>query len=435
MKIGIVIQHYDARNDIRDLVELLSSERDIVIFGSAEALKRISKGPYELRVFQQSWKLRDLIWRKAYHYFSKLPKSKNNYLITELFKLSVVGSRLRRLFAALMLRARRFLPQLMSFDDYLMRIQHVDRTKVDDIDEVFFITELSDPAFLAHVLRKAIPASGYVYSWDHACKHVRFSERVSKYYVWHNGIIDDLAELQGIDRLKCEVVGATQLSYIWNYINQPSLREAVYPGEYIYYGCGVGHIGMAEQEARLVKFLAQSLLNLNEDLVLLVRPYPMLLEMGFFDEIKRMPNVKFDIGYREERSDRSLSHEDIYHKLNLQEHALAFIHCGTTMGLESAFFDVPVLFLQVDDFDFGVPMSDFYHLSKFIHQYHNDRYMMSYNSGKNVVRRTCDLEGVLESLLVDGYSYRDYNSYVRRGLKLRPLQDIVDVMFKHKKIV
>jgi hypothetical protein len=121
----------------------------------------------------------------------------------------------------------------------------------------------------------------------------------------------------------------------------------------VYYGCGVGAIEMARQEARLIGFLAETLQQVAPDVTLLVRPYPMLAETEFFRALRERPNVRFDEDYRQGRKDRSLTREAIFERLNLQEHALAFVHCGTTMGLEGAYFEAPVLFLDLDDIDYG----------------------------------------------------------------------------------
>jgi hypothetical protein len=422
MKLGIVIQHYDARNDVRELVELLARDHDVVLFGAEEKLRDI-KAPCETRAFQQRKRLSDRIWLQLFNLFGELPASRNNFLITELFKLAALPP-FRRWIASTRLRLRMHLPSLMPFDFLLDRLAGSDFTPVDDIDRFLVITELSSPAFLARILQAGIPVDAYVYSWDHACKHVTFSKRVDRWLVWHEGIAEDLVTLQGIPRERIEVVGATQLAYIHEYLRRPELRVPKRHDRYVYYGCGVGFVDMARQEAKLIGFLADTLREVDPELVLLVRPYPMLANTDFFQALRQRPNVEFDEDYRAGRTDRSLTRDAIFGRLNLQEHAIAFVHCGTTMGLEGAYFDTPVLFLDLEDFDYDYPANGFMHLRSFIHQYHNERYMLA-PTLPNVVTRAADLQVALARVLDDPQGARQFNGVLSQRLPLKPLDEIV----------
>jgi hypothetical protein len=296
---------------------------------------------------------------------------------------------------------------------------------VDDIDRFLVITELSSPRFLSRALRAGKRVDAYVYSWDHACKHATFSTRIHRWLVWHGGITDDLVELQGLSRERISAVGATQLAYVHEYLRRPDLRERRFAGRYVYYGCGVGYLEMAKQEARLIGLVAETLQDVAPDVALVVRPYPMLADTDFFKALRQRPNVCFDDDYRLDRKDRSLSRDAIFGRLNLQENAEAFVHCGTTMGLEGAYFDSPVLFLDLEDFDYGDEQSGFMDLRRFIHQYHNERYMIR-DGYPNVVRRAGHLPATLSSLLADPKPFRAYNRALTADIRLRALTDVVD---------
>ena len=45
------------------------------------------------------------------------------------------------------------------------------------------------------------------------------------------------------------MLGSTQLVYVKDYLESPAARRRLVTGRYVYFGCGVGHPGMAEQEA------------------------------------------------------------------------------------------------------------------------------------------------------------------------------------------
>lgn len=421
LKLGIVIQHYDARNDIRELVDLLAREHEIVLFGAAEKLCDIPAACSK-RAFRQRLRLTDRFWLQAWNLVGELPASRNNFLVAERFKLAPLPP-VRRAIAAARLRLRLRLPSLMSFDFLLDRLAGSDTTPVEDIDRFLVITELSSPRFLSTVLRSGKPVDAYVYSWDHACKHATFSKRIDRWLVWHEGIADDLVELQGLPRERIHVVGATQLAYIHEYLSRAELRERRHPGRYIYYGCGVGTIETARQEARLIRFLAEILGQVAPDVTLLVRPYPMLAETEFFRALREQPNVRFDEDYRRERKDRSLTRDAIFERLNLQEHAAAFVHCGTTMGLEGSYLGVPVIFLDLRDFDYGVKADAYLGLGRFIHQYHNERYMIRENC-PSVVTSSARLAPALKDLLEGVADWTTYNKAIAGRMPLKSLEDV-----------
>jgi len=419
----MVIQHYDARNDVRELVELLAAKHDVVLFADERMLRGVL-APCEKRPFKQRLRPSDRFWLQAWNFFGELPASRNNFLVTELFKLAPLSHARRAIaFARLWLRMR--LPSLMSFDFLLDRLVGSDMTPVDDIDRFLVITELSSPRFLSRALRAGKRVDAYVYSWDHACKHATFSTRVYRWLVWHDGITDDLVDLQRLPRERIFAVGSTQLAYIYEYLGDPELRERRVPQRYVYYGCGVGYPEMARQEARLIGLVAEALQDVAPDVALVVRPYPMLAETDFFETLHKRPNLRFDDDYRSGRKDRSLSREAIFERLNLQEHAEAFVHCGTTMGLEGAYFDSPVLFLDLEDFDYADEKGGFTDLRRFIHQYHNERYMIR-DGYPNVVRRSRHLSATLSSLLADPNRFRAYNRSLAADIPLRALTDVVD---------
>jgi hypothetical protein len=421
VKVGIVIQHYDARNDVRELIDYLENSDEVVLFGSCQALREIST-PSEKRAFRQHIRIRDLFWLQAWNLFGELPASRNNFLITELFKLAGL-SPVRRRIAGLRLKLRLMLPSLISFDFLLDRLGGSDTTLVEDIDRFLVITEVSSSPFLSGVLRAGIPVDAYVYSWDHACKHATFSKRIDRWLVWHEGIAQDLVELQRVPSDRIRVVGATQLAYVHEYLSRPELRERRIDAAYMYYGCGVGIIEMAGQEARLIEMLAETLQRVAPDVRLLVRPYPMLADTDFFRALRDRPNVRFDEDYREGRSDRSLTRDSIFERLNHQEHALAFLHCGTTMGLEGAYLRPPVLFLDLQDVDYGLPRSHPLHLSRFTSQYHNQRYMTG-EASPNVIRDLTSLENCLAGICAGSEDYSAYNHRLARLMPLRSLSEV-----------
>jgi hypothetical protein len=93
------------------------------------------------------------------------------------------------------------------------------------------------------------------------------------------------------------------------------------------------------------------------------------------------------------------------------------------MGLEGAYFETPVLFLALEDLDYGVAPSNDLHLSRFIRQYHNERYMLA-ASVPNVVTRCAELRTALVEALADPRGASRYNATLSDRLPLKPLREI-----------
>jgi hypothetical protein len=421
MRIGLILEHYDGRNDVRELVSRLAERHELMIFASRGVLEKVG-GEVPGRAFDQRLTFAQRCWLQLFNFVGEVPRSRDNVLITETFKFANVEC-WRRYLAMLRLRVRLVLPGLLSFDVLLRHLEGCDRTRIDDVDNFLIITELTSPCFLAHVLAAGKPVDAYVYSWDHACKHTKVSRRIRRWFVWHEGIRDDLVQLQGIDADSVRTVGATQLAYVREYLEKPDLRLRRRDGRYMYYGCGTGHPAMAEQEARLIAILAQVLHGVDPSVTLLVRPYPFLAGTRCLQDLAKRPNVELDLGYREGKADNSLRREDIFARLNMQEHSLAFVHCGTTMGLEGAYLPAPVLFLDLQDVDYGGSAGSFLHLQKFIHQYHNDRYMIV-EGFPNVIRSRKQLESVLRRVLAEPEEFMGYNAAIASAMPLRALPEI-----------
>ena len=427
MRLGIAIQHYDARNDVRDLVALLSERIDLILFARPGHLGGFA-APGEVRYFRRAEARRHWWWSQMFRFFGGIPRSRNNFFITEASKLALVDP-VTRLKAMAALRTRMLGPRWLSATKYLERLRGCDATPVEDVDGFLFITEYSDPAFLSHVLASGKPAWTYLYSWDHACKHTIMPAGVSGYLVWNTELARDMEDLQQVPVNQCHPVGATQLAYVKTYLDTPALREPALPHRYLYFGCATGHLAFALQEVRVIRFVAEVMAKELPSHKLVVRPYPMFARMDFFEELRQLPNVAFDEEFMRNRRDRSLTHQDIYHKLRLQEHADAFIHLGTTMGFEGAYLDTPILFLDLEDFNYGRPRRDLLHLRQFIHQYHNERYMLQ-DGYPNVVRRTGDLAAAVRGAVRCRGDYLRYNRAISGLTPLRSLEAIADAVLQ-----
>lgn len=422
MKIGVCVADYDIRNDLPDLLRCLAQSQTVVVLAPPQEVQRLGTGPWEIRPVRAKAGGWNRLWLKLFSRLGKVPASRDNFLQHALYLLQKVDPR-KRARAATWLRLRLKLPQVFSFD-LLLRLLRGQVAEIGDLNAVLFITNVSSPELLAQALRAGLPCLAYVYSWDHAPKFDRFSLRMTRYFTWNQGVADDLAQLQDVAPSRTTPVGASQLVSLREYLNSPKARQRRIPFRYVYYGCAVGIPQLAVQEVRLAEWLAEELAQVDIGLKLIVRPYPMLRDTTCFRRLRTRPNVVFDDEYRAEVQERAIPREGLFAKFNLQEHAEAFFHCGTTMGLEGAYFDTPVFFLAPDDLDFGVSTDSELYFPRFFHTNHNEKYLL-FPGFPNVVRRTADLRLRLDALLADRARFLDYNRVVRAETPLRSMEDIV----------
>jgi hypothetical protein len=384
--IGILINHYDARNDIRDLVAEIARSHRVVLLSREKTLAHPLPAGVELRPLVSVHPNKRNFWSKVFSWFGRLPKSRENYYINELFKLGRL-SPFRQTIGKLKLNLQMWIPRFISINKLLPNMSQCDDTDISDIDSFLLITEFADIPMLARICDSGKPAWAYLYSWDHPCKHTVLTDRLTGYLVWNKKLAKDMEELQGVSLDKCKIIGATQLCPIVDYLASTSTlpRQGRIEGRpYFYFGCGTGYAPLSRREIKLIADLADLLSKEFPDHLLLVRPYPMFNDDSVLAEIKAKPNVRIDDEFRSFQVGRSLRSVDIHKRLDLQRGSACFIHIGTTMGYEAAFLGCSVVFINlIADSNTG-GADDTESLSTFARQYHVQRYLVgNYPSSTN----------------------------------------------------
>lgn len=201
--IGILINHYDARNDIRDLVSEISQTHRVILLSKDKSLSHSLPKGVELRPLIATKFIRRQFWTKVFAWFGKIPKSKENYYINELFKLG------RLTFFRLFIQKIKFylrmnMPRFFNINDILPKLSQCDKTNIFDIDAFLLITEFSDIPMLARICDSGKTAWAYLYSWDHPCKHTVLTDRLTGYFVWNDKLANDMEELQNVPVEKCK---------------------------------------------------------------------------------------------------------------------------------------------------------------------------------------------------------------------------------------
>jgi hypothetical protein len=425
--LGLSVEHFDFRVDLHRFIETLAEHVNVVVF-TDRPFTTPMKGLKEVRLYRQRRSFIAGLVSRLFLIARRLPKSRNNFFITEWFTLSNLP-RARQRRGLFYLRLRRLLPWGISVDSALPFLGAGDATNLDGIDSFLHITRIGSVPFLARTVASGKPNSAYIYSWDHPCKHTTIPRHgLQSYFTWNQGLSRDLVELQGVNPALIREVGATQLAPLKQYLETPAARIRLVAGDYVYYACGTGTPDLVRQEVAVIHLLAKMLKEISPSTTLLVRPYPNLLDWTCYDSLKTESNVRFD-WFRQEGQGRQLSPAQVFEKYNKIEHARAIIHLGTTLGWEACYFDVPVLFLTMDDFVSEARGQ--FDLRNFIHQFHNDKYMIL-DEFPNVVRRQSDLAPALRGALERSAEFLAYNRAVAGATPLRSLdaiaQDILGVL-------
>jgi len=419
--LGISVEHFDFRVDLHRFIETLSAQCDVVVFTDRPFAQPI-RGLKEVRLYRNRRNLLAGLVSRLFLMTRRLPKSRNNFFMTEAFSLGLLPpARQRR--GMFYLAIRRFIPWGISVDAVLPWLRGGDATEIGDIDAFLHITRIGSLPFLSRAQNSGRPNAAYIYSWDHPCKHTTIPRRgISAYFTWNKALSEDMVALQGVSPELQYEVGATQLAFLKEYLETPGARKRMVTTDYVYFACGTGILNLVQQEVGAILRLAAALREVSPQTVLLVRPYPNLSDWSVYEPLKQEKNIQID-WFRQEGQGRQLTSAQIFEKYNKIEHARAVAHLGTTLGWEACYFDHPVLFLAMADLPTKSGSGSLTNLDQFIHQYHNDRYMIL-EQYPNVVKTTGDLVPLLRSVLDHPDDFTAYNREVAGATPLRSLDEI-----------
>lgn len=413
MTIGFVVSFYDFRNDVRKVIEILSSDNKVIVFYKPADKEKVlnHKIPnVEYRpILEKNRKIRNIVAEQLFLYFKKLPKSRNNYFLMELLKISNLKNQHTKRQGKFILKMQQILPRIIGYDSLLNWLRPSCNTDIRDIDRFILFTEIADDFFLSRLLKEKKDIIIYVYSWDHPCKHTRFSRQV-KYMCWSNGIKEDIVRLQGIDADLIRINGASQFGYINEFLKRnPESFQRTYPFEYIYFGCAIGIKELVPHEIKVIRQLAEATFEKNPELKFVIRPYPVLDQWSLYEELRELPNVILDDSFR--NKDLSINDADIYSKFEKIQNAKAFIHLGTTLGLEACFNSKPSFIV-----DFGFENKKGLSLYAFIHQYQNEKYLVD-ASKKNTLKSLEEYENFLGAS--NEAQYLEINDIVKKEFPIK----------------
>ncbi len=391
MRIGIIASFFETRTDIALLVEELNVSHTTILFclpKDKPLLEKQFAGRSAIRVIDERRTTPgNFLRERMFLLLKRIPKSRINYYLMELFKASNLPDAGLRKKALRIVRLQKWLPKTMTYDALLKTLSFSGNTKTDDIDHFIGCTECTDDYFFARLIREKKNISLYVYSWDHPCKQTRFPKNI-QYAVWNAPLKEDLVTLQAVPEKNIHITGISQFCFIYNYKKQTSEKQ-VAKQPYIYFGCAIGIAGLIEEEIKIIENIAEHLREIQPGWKLRVRPYPNLRNWQYYAPLKKYPNIELDDQFR--NSENIVIADTINEKYAAIESAMAFIHTGSTIGIEACFFNTPVFVI-----DTAKPEQNDLCIYNFVHQYQNDKYFNDLYP-ENMIRDTDQLQAMLKN--------------------------------------
>ncbi len=424
LKIGVHVADLDLRNDVRLMLRVLLDSCDVVLFTPnlidlPDLDARIEQRVVRTRI-STGYRLR----RAMFRMFGSVPLRRDFYF-NAIRRSTKLPAQLRwraRLIATI--RANAWL--WYSTERYLRGIARFDATETRGIDAWLFLTHIYSLPLLAKAMELTAPTFLYLHSWDHVCKDIRLPRRGVHYFVWNQKSQQDLCHYHSISSEAVTVCGSTQLSYVErlrpDVVDQPGKSDP----PFFYYVCGHGYPGLAEQELELVRQLRKAMDRVDQDLNLVVRPYPNQASWDSYFALAEHCRLTIDGDYRSGKSNREQSEDDILHKFQLIHRSTAVWHCGTTLGLEAAFFSSPVYMFVPEGWQLGATSAD-RHIARTLTMQHLQRYLVRSDS-PNVVRSKSQLDDAVQQAFDGADATLDYNRQVSADFPLRPLTDVIATM-------
>jgi len=216
---------------------------------------------------------------------------------------------------------------------------HTDLLKDFDI-LVYMPVAVMDKRILFEAKRAGLKLVNWIYSWDNPMKDNEFLTDAHRYLVWNESNRDDVHRWHGVPEERIEVVGPAQFDYIF----ETDFHAIPAPPEpFVLYACAAGTDYRLQQEVALILEIRKVLDRIRPGMKLCVRPYPFRKTIEAYAPLRGVKGIEMlDFGTVEEG--RVLITDAVVRERVVQiQQAACFINFGSTIGLEAAFTDTPIL--------------------------------------------------------------------------------------------
>jgi hypothetical protein len=424
-KIGLVVDYFSFRSDMREFIRELSGKCDLVLYISGADEELIKGTGYKYRVITPKPCAKNTFLAYCYKVFRHKHGLHKDSIEWKMRKLASPFG-LKQALQILLFRLYELIPGLLGYDRYLTLLDP-DDNNVSDLAAMIFFTDIKNDSLMASCIKSGIRRMVYVYSWDHPVKLTKLPKNGTIYFVWSQEMSDDLQYIHNIDAKKITIAGSTQLSYVFDYLQEKAKVVSSLPEPYIYMVATKGRKEMVSQEIDMINLVIGFLDSNDLPHSIVFRPYPNMgvESQNIVDEMIRNKRVIVD-EYR--GGDFIFTRDKVMDKYRKIDNSELVIHTGGTFGVEACLLSKVCLY-----FDFSasnLPSQERYpfylNIRSVSNQYHLRKYLRL--ADKNVITDEATLAEALETLLINKTvdSFSEYSRNVSTMFPICAMSDVVD---------
>ena len=424
--LGIVIEHYSFRSDLRELVRLIQNYDSITVFCDESIQKQIqadfcnnTKISYiltkEIKSLSNIFRFigyKNQLRKEAFQWYLRKISGKKNIVQT-----------LRYFF----LLVEHFIPGFISYDNFI-KLFPKQKYDIPNLDAILFFTDIQSDTVVAYARQNNIPIFVYLYSWDHPVKIRRLPQMGTKYLVWNSGLKADLVSINKIPEENIDIVGSTQLSIISEYKNSYPDVSVINGAQFLYFIATKGRPEFVAQELDLFERIATMVLEKYPTLTLVYRPYPNVSKSSLIqiERLQNYPNVEIDDYFDH---DHLLTFEKKFEKYKKMCDALLVIHTGGTIAVEAGLLKANSIYYNFsNELDHNQQNVVKYLRLSNVNKQHHLRKFVNRNYA-NVCGSWEELCSLIENGLVNDIS-GEYNDWISSQFEYEPLELLVSRIYQ-----
>lgn len=267
---------------------------------------------------------------------------------------------------------------------------------------VFMPVAVVDKRIIFEAMRDGLEVINWIYSWDNPMKDNEFIPDVDRHLVWNEENRRDVHKLHGVPLDKIDVVGPAQFDYLF----ELDLGKIPPPPEpYVLYACALGLDFHLEQEINIIQNIRAIMDDIAPAMKLCVRPYPFRKKIDGYAPLRNKPGIEI-LDFGKIHGDRVLiSDEVINERITQIQQATCLINLGSTIGLEAAFTDTPIIQLS---FNFPSTHPDYQDVTHVLKNEHLEHMILP--EYPNVVANPESFRNTLNDILAGNRDrYRPYS--------------------------
>lgn len=415
VRIGFILEG-KALNFVESAIESLSQNSTVIVGYIGKSCFRKDTAIEKLELVPAPKLTKSLIYRLLW-LFTK----QQDTVLLRIFNQRTLSflSKNKRFFRKIFYFLHNISPKIFkpnSIFRFIIRNSHFYDAFLSRVDVVIFLpTGLTDYRVIYEAKNRGKKIISWVYSWDTIYKDKFFIDFADLYLAWNQEIARDLEKQHRIDREKIKISGPVQLDYLKKFKSSNlDIRERLSnlnSSKYILYPCSRGNFYYSVQEIELVSKMAGVIRKLDKNLKLVVRTYPNIEDASIMDRLRPYENIIINDNFGIPQDRLYMSDADLNFKSQLLRNASLIINFVTTMTLEAAYFDIPILQLNFDIYVPGMPAG--WRLKETLGGDHIQKYVLI-NGFPNIINSLDNLASTIKDALENPQKYLTYTRTLRR---------------------